>query len=68
MANRLAIDKHNIALVADMAVGVDLHLHAAIAEDTFSHDGDHVHAFHLLAGDKGRWFIVRISGAGAYCG
>jgi hypothetical protein len=30
--------------------------------------GDHIHAFHLLAGDKGRWFIVGISGTGAYRG
>ncbi len=32
------------ALGAEVAVGVDLHLHAAIAEDALGHDGDGIHA------------------------
>ena len=49
MADRLALGAHGGALVAEVAVGVDLHLDAAIAEDALGHHGDHVDALDLLA-------------------
>src|SRR5262245_13326126 len=47
-----------------MAVGVDLHLDAAIAEDAFGHDSDEVDAFDVLADNEGGRLVVGISGAG----
>ena len=47
-----------------MAVGVDLHLDAAIAEDALGHDRDHVHPLDLARDDEGRWLVVGIGGAG----
>ena len=55
-------------LRAEMAVGVDLHLHAAIAEDALGHDGDGVDAVVLGRDDEGRGLVVGIGGAGADAG
>ena len=65
MADRFALDPHHVALLADMAVGVDLHLGAAIGEDALGHHGDHVDAFDLLGNDKGGGLVIGIGGAGA---
>ncbi len=65
MADRLAVDPDLLALMADMAVGVDLHLDAAIAEDALGDDGDHVHVVGLLRHDERRRLVVGIGGAGA---
>ena len=65
VADRLAVHPDLLAFMADMAVGVDLHLHAAIAEDALGDDGDHVHAGGLLRHDEGRGLVVGIGGAGA---
>ena len=48
-----------------MAIGVDLHLDAAIAEDAFGHDRDHVDAIDLRGDDEGRRLVIGIGGAGA---
>ena len=48
-----------------MAIGVDLHLDAAVGEDAFGDDGDEIDAFDHLADDEGRRLVVGISGAGA---
>ena len=48
-----------------MAIGVDLHFHAAITEDAFGHHGDHVDAVDLGRYDEGCWFVVGIGGTGA---
>ena len=53
MADRLALGAHRRLLGAEMAVGVDLHLDAAIAEDALGDDGDHVDAVDLLETMKG---------------
>jgi hypothetical protein len=50
------------------AVGVDLHLQAAVAEDAFGHDRDHVHALGLRADDEGRRLVVRVGGRCADAG
>ena len=42
MADLLALGAHGRLLRPDEAVGVDLQLHAAIAEDALGHDRDHV--------------------------
>ncbi len=65
MADRLACGAHGRRLGAEMAVGVDLHLDAAIGEDALGHDGDEVDALDLLADDEGRRLVVGIGGAGA---
>ncbi len=44
VADRLALDAHRRLLGAEVAVGVDLHLDAAVAEDALGDDGDHVDA------------------------
>ena len=47
MADRLALRRAPSRSGPEIAVGVDLHLDAAIAEDAFGHDGDHVDAVDL---------------------
>src|SRR5581483_6170679 len=44
MADRLALRAHGRLLGAEIAVGVDLHLDAAIAENALGHDRNHVDA------------------------
>jgi hypothetical protein len=68
MADRLAVGAHHGAFGAEMAVGVDLHLDAAIGEDRLGHDGHHVGALDLLADDEGRGLVVGIGGARADAG
>ena len=53
------------ALRAEIAVGVDLHLDAAIAENALGHDGDHVDAVDFRRHDERRRLVVGIGGAGA---
>ena len=65
MADRLALGADGRGLGAEIAVGVDLHLDAAIAENTFGHDRDHVDAVDLRGNDKGRRLVIGIGGAGA---
>ena len=60
-----AVDAHRGSLRAQMAVGVDLHLEAAVAEDSFGHDGDHVDAVNLGGYDKGCGLVVGIGCARA---
>src|SRR4051794_37265895 len=42
--HRFAATAHGRLLGTEPAVGVDLHFEAAVAEDAFGHDRDHVHA------------------------
>ena len=56
---------HGRRFGAEMAVGVDLHLDAAIGEDALGDDGDQIDALDLLADDEGRRLVVGIGGAGA---
>ena len=65
MADRLAIDPHEIAFRAKMPVGIDFHLHAAIAEDPLGDDGDHIHAVDLAGDDERRGLVVGIGRSGA---
>ena len=63
VADRLALRAHDRRLRAEMAVGVDLHLDAAIAENAFGDDGHQVDALDLLADDERRRLVVGIGGA-----
>ena len=65
MADRLALRAHRRRLRAEIAVGIDLHLDAAIAEDALGHDRDHVDAVDLGGHDERRRLVVGIGGAGA---
>ena len=44
MADFFTVVQHCSAFIAQIAVGVNLHFEAAIAEDAFGHHGHHVHA------------------------
>ena len=68
MADLLALDAHRRGLRPDIAVGVDLHLEAAIAEDAFGNDRHHVDTLMLAGDDEGRGLVVRIGRAGADAG
>ena len=65
MADRLALGAHGRAFGAEMAVGVDFELHAAIAVDALGDDRHHVDAIDLGRDDEGRGLVVGIGGAGA---
>jgi len=64
VADRLA-SARTVASRAEIAVGVDLHLDAAIGEDPLGHDSDHVDAVDFRRHDERRGLVVRIGGAGA---
>lgn len=64
MADRLAIAAHQSAFGAKVAVGVDLQLGAAIAENALRHHGHHVHAVNFAGDNEGGGFVVRVCGPG----
>ena len=66
MAHRFAIRPHGGRFGPQMAVCVDLHLHAAIGEDALRHHRDEIDTFHLLRNDERGRFVVRIGGARAH--
>ena len=68
MADRLAFGAHGRRLGAEMAVGVDLHLDAAIGENALGDDGDQIDALDFLRDDEGRRLVVGIGRAGADAG
>ena len=68
VAHRLALHPHRRLLGPQVAVGVDLHLDAAVAEDPLGHDRDHVDAVMLRGDDEGRGLVVGIGGGGADAG
>jgi hypothetical protein len=68
VADDLALAAHVGLLGAEEAVGVDLQLEAAVAEDAFGDDGDHVHVLHLGGDDEGRGLVVRVGGGTADAG
>ena len=68
MAHLLALGAHGRLLRADEAVGIDLQLQAAIAEDALGHDGDHVDIAMPAGDDEGCGLVIGIGGAGADAG
>jgi hypothetical protein len=64
VADRLTLRAHGRRLRAKIAVGIDLHLDAAIGEDALGHDRDHVDAVDLGRHDEGRRLVIGIGGAG----
>src|SRR5579871_1484235 len=65
MSDGFAFGAHRTALRTQMAVGIDLHLYAAVAENSFGHDCDHVHAIDLRRNDERRGLVVGIGCARA---
>src|SRR6476619_6245173 len=61
MADRLAAVAHRRLLGAEVAIGIDLHLEAAVAEDAFGDDRDEVDAVVLRGDDERRRLVVGIS-------
>ena len=49
--------------MTNMAVRINFNLNPTIAKDTFSHYGDHIDIFHLLADDKRRRLVIGIGGS-----
>src|SRR4051794_8310890 len=47
MADRFAVDPNRCGFRTEVAIGVDLHLDAAVAEDAFRDHGDHIDAVDL---------------------
>ena len=68
VADRLAAGADDGAFGAEVAVGVDLHLGAAVAEDRLGDDGDDVGALDLAGDDEGGGLVVGVGGAGADAG
>ena len=68
VADRLALRAHRRRLGAEVAVGVDLQLDAAVAEDALGDHGHHVDALVLAGDDEGCRLVVGIGGAGADAG
>ena len=56
----LAPTAHAGLLRSQIPIGVDLHLQAAITENAFGHDGDHVDPIQLRAHDEGRRLVVGV--------
>ncbi|MFK4603852.1 hypothetical protein ABIF57_003304 [Bradyrhizobium diazoefficiens] len=63
VADRLALRAHGRGLRAQIAVGVDLHLDAAIGEDSLGDDGHHVDAVDFRRDDERCRLVVRIGRA-----
>ena len=61
----LALRPDRRRLGAEIPIGVDLHLDAAVTEDAFGHHRDHVDAVDLGGHDERRRLVVGIGGAGA---
>ncbi len=68
VAHDLAPVAHVGLLGAEAAVGVDLHLEAAVAEDALGDDGDHVDALGLGGHDEGSRLVVGVGGGRAHAG
>ena len=68
MPDLLTLDPHRRRFGAEMAVGVDLHFDAAIAEDALGHDRDGVDVLVLGRDDEGRGLVVGIGRAGTDAG
>src|SRR5262249_4404131 len=63
VTDRLAFHAHRRRFRPEIAVGVDLHLDAAIAEDALGHDRHHVDAVDLGGHDEWRGLVVGIGRA-----
>ncbi len=59
--DRLAFRTDDCSLGSEIAVSVDLHLDAAIAENPFGHDRDHVDAVDFRGHDEGCRLVIGIS-------
>ena len=68
VADRLALGAHCRRFRAEVAVGIDLQLDAAVAEDALGDDGDHVDAVVGAGGDERRRLVIGVGGAGADAG
>ena len=68
MAHLFALVKHRSPLIAQIPVGVDLHLQTAIAKDALGHHSHHVHALGLGSDDERRRFVIGVGGGRANAG
>src|SRR5690349_21115756 len=65
MSHGLTLRTHCAAFGTQMAIGIDLHLHAAVAEDSFRDNCDHIDPFHLRRDNEGCRFVIGVSRARA---
>ena len=68
VAHRLALHPHRRLLGSEIAVGVDFHFYAAVAEDALGDDGDHVDAVVPGRDDEGGRLVVWIGRGSADTG
>ena len=68
MADFFTVVQHRSAFITQIAVGINLHFEAAIAEDAFGHHGHHVHALRARGHDKRCRLVIGVSGGCAYAG
>ena len=68
MTDLFALVQHCGSLIAQIPVGVYLHLQAAIAEDALGDHRHHVHTLGLGGDDEGCRFVIRVSGGCANTG
>ena len=61
----LALGAHRIGFRTEMAVGIDLQLHAAVTEDALGHHRHHIDALHFGRNDERCGLVVRIGRARA---
>src|ERR1700689_2112995 len=65
VAHGFSLGAHRAALRSQMPVGIDLHLNAAITENSLGYDRDHVDAVHLRRNDERCGLVIRIRRARA---
>ncbi len=63
MADGFALRAHGIGFEPEIAVGIDLHFDATVAEDALGHDRHHVHCVDGGGDDEGSRFVIGIGRA-----
>ena len=64
VADGLTLRAHGAAFGAEMPVGIDFQLDAAVAENSLGHDRDHIHASDFGRNDERSGLVVGIGRAG----
>jgi hypothetical protein len=60
MSDGLALHAHCRRFGAEIAIGVDFHFDAAIAENALGHHRDHIDAVDFGGHDEGRRLVIRV--------
>ena len=63
MSNSLAINTYKTTFWSNMAVGINFHLDAAVAENPFGDHRDHIYSLVFTSDDERGRFVIRIGGS-----